>query len=117
MIAEFDRLATKFGLSTAAFLPRVLYGYDVVVNDVLDLRLSDARTALGLDDGTLTADPPQVCQQIGEAAVTCGREAILAPSATGEGDVLPVFVASLGSGSRLSHELLERWDVPPTPSV
>jgi RES domain-containing protein len=83
VIAEFNRLATKFGLATAAFLPRVLYRYDIVIIDALDLRVDDARAALGLDDQALSVDPPDLCQQIGEAAITCGREAVLAPSATG----------------------------------
>lgn len=110
VVAEFNRLATKFGLATSAFLPRVLYGYDLVVNDALDLRVADAREALGLDDRALSADPPSLCQQIGEATVTCGREAILAPSATRLGDALAVYIGRLGPGTRLSHEELERWD-------
>jgi RES domain-containing protein len=114
VVAEFDRLATKFGLATAAFLPRELYRYDVVVNDALDLRGADARSEFGLDDRQLSADPPELCQQIGEAAVTCGREAILAPSATGHGDTLVLYVGRLGSGTRLDYQRLERWDSPPS---
>jgi RES domain-containing protein len=114
VVAEFDRLATKFGLATSAFLPRVLYSYDLLINDALDLRVADAREALGLDDRALSADPPSLCQQIGDATVTCGREAILAPSATGLGDVLALYIGRLGPGTQLSHEQLERWDAPPS---
>jgi RES domain-containing protein len=114
VVAEFNRLATKFGLATASFLPRVLYGYDVAINDALDLRAADARAAIGLDDRQLSADPPELCQQIGEAAVTCGREAILAPSATGHDDALVLYVGRLGSGTRLKPRQLERWDSPPS---
>jgi hypothetical protein len=107
-------MASKFGLATASFIPRVLYGYEVALADALDLRLPDARDALRLDDHALSADPPNLCQLIGEAAVTCGRDAILAPSATGRGDALAVFVARLGPGSRLTHEVVEHWDTPPS---
>lgn len=113
VVAEFNRLATKFGLPTSAFLPRVLYGYDVVITDALDLRVAGARAALGLDDSALSADPPSLCQQIGEASVTSGREAILAPSATGLGEALALYIGQLGPGTRLSYEELERWDTPP----
>jgi RES domain-containing protein len=64
VIAEFNRLATKYGLATAAFLPRVLYGYDIVIGDALDLQTADARAVLGLDEHTLAADPPDVCRRI-----------------------------------------------------
>jgi RES domain-containing protein len=113
VVAEFNRLATKFGLATSAFLPRVLYGYEVVINDALDLRDADAREVVGLDDRALAADPPSLCQQIGEAALTGGREAILAPSATGLGDALALYIGRLGQGTRLAHEELQRWDTPP----
>lgn len=112
-IAEFNRLATKYGLATAAFLPRVLYGYDIVIGDALDLRVADARATLGLDDHAVCADPPDLCQRIGEAAVTCGREAILAPSATGLGEALALYVGRLGAGTQTSYEELERWTTPP----
>jgi RES domain-containing protein len=115
VVAEFNRMATKFGLATSAFLPRVLYSYDVMINDALDLCVADAREALGLDHRALSADPPSLCQEIGEAAVTCGREAILAPSATGLGDALALYISRLGPGTRLSHEELERWDTLPSP--
>lgn len=107
-------MATKYGLATTAFLPRVLYGYDIAITDALDLRGSDARETLGLGDHALSADPPDLCQRIGEAAVTCGREAILAPSATGLGEALALYVGRLGVGTQTVYEELERWDTPPT---
>jgi RES domain-containing protein len=113
VVAEFNRMATKFGLATSAFLPRVFYGYDVVISDALDLRAVDAREALRLDSRALAGDPPLLCQQIGEAALTGGREAILAPSATGLGEAMALYIGRLGPGTRLSPEELERWETPP----
>lgn len=117
VIAEFNRLATKYGLATSAFLPRVLYGYDLVIGDALDLRVPDARARLGLDSRALSAEPPDLGQRIGEAAVTCGREAILAPSATGLGDALALYVGRLGAGIQTTYEELEQWTTPPTLSA
>ena len=113
VVAEFNRLATKFGLPTASFLPRVLYGFDISISDALDLRVPEVRSKLGLDDRQLSADPPDMCQQIGAAAVTCGREAVLAPSATGRGDALALYVGRVGTGSKLDYQEIERWDSPP----
>lgn len=113
VVGEFNRLATKFGLAPSAFLPRVFYRYDVTLENALDFRAADTREALGLNDRALSADPPSLCQQIGEAAFTGGREAILAPSATGIGDALVLYIDRLAPGTRLSHEELERWETPP----
>lgn len=113
VVAEFNRLAIKFGLATASFLPRVLNGFDISINDALDLREPEVRSMLGLDDHQLSADPPDLCQRIGEAAITCGREAVLAPSATGNGDALAVYVGRLGTGTKLDYQEIERWDSSP----
>lgn len=85
-----------------------------MIADALDLRGPDARATLGLGEEALSADPPDLCQRIGEGAVTCGREAILAPSATGLGDALALYVGRLGAGTQTTYEELERWDTPPT---
>lgn len=97
VIAEFHRMATKYGLATTAFLPRVLYGYDVVIGDALDLRGSAARAALGLDDHALSADPPDLCQRIGEprSPAAARRSSHRAPP----GSVMPSLSTSAGSGS------------------
>jgi len=48
-------------------------------------------------------------QQVGEAAHHCGREGIIAPSATGFGSVLAVYIDRLMPGSELHPNQEELW--------
>jgi hypothetical protein len=66
---------------------------------VIDLRLDAHAEALGLDGGDMAADDPRSCQLVGEAAHHAGFEALLAPSATGAGDIAAVFLDRMLPGS------------------
>jgi len=100
-------------LSVESFLPRTFYTYDVELQKVLDLRRRKARDAVGLRDADLSADDLRACQAVGEAAHVCGREAILAPGATGRGEVLAVFTARLLPASTVRERDAELWESVP----
>lgn len=117
VIAEFHRLAAKQRLAPSSFLPRTLYRYDIRASNLLDLRLVDNRLALDVSVDELAADDPAACRAIGEAAFTCGREGVLAPSATGAGDVLAVFPQRLQGGSAVRDTEAELWEHVPAPEV
>ena len=113
VIAEFHRLAAKQLLAPDSFLPRTLYTYDVDLQNVLDLREPENRTALGLDIEGLMTDDLSACQAVGEAAFTCGREGIVAPSATGVDSVLAIFPERLTPGSAVGDISAEIWETVP----
>lgn len=95
VIAEFHRLAARQGLRPGDLLPRDLHQFRVRLEAVLDLRSDNALEAVGLDLTRVRSDNRAPCQAVGEAAHYLGIEAILAPSATGSGDVLAVFFGRL----------------------
>ena len=94
--AEFARAARKQGLSPEQFLPRELCTIRVSLSALLDLRGEESRAAIGLSDEQLRADEPASCRGVGEAAHYLGLEGVLAPSATGAGTVLAVFLETFG---------------------
>lgn len=105
--AEFLRLAAKQGRAPRDFLPRDLCSYEVRLQRVLDVRESEARRDIGLSsepDDDLVAS-----QSVGEAAHLVGFETILAPSATGSGEILAVFLDRLLPESEVEHVDSERW--------
>jgi RES domain-containing protein len=112
-IAEFERMAARSRRDPADFLPRRLYRCRVNLAAVLDLRGDDARAAVSLSDGDLRADDLAPCRAVGEAAHYLGREAIIAPSATGRGTVLAVFFDRLGPDSSLRVLDYETWSARP----
>lgn len=112
-VREFHRLATKQGLSPADFLPRDFVTYDLRVQHLIDLRIQEHALALNLDDERMTADDPAACQLVGEAAHHAGFEALLAPSATGAGDIAVVFLDRMLPGSRVREIASTRWDDAP----
>ena len=63
-----------------------------------------------LDENLLRADDPKQCQEIGGAAHHLGLEGILAPSATGSGTVLAVFVERLLPDSQLELVKTTVWN-------
>lgn len=114
VVAEFQRLARRQGVASGGFLPRELHLLSVELGSVLDLREEAARRRLGHSDRELRSDDLTVCQAIGAAAHSVGIEAILAPSAAGDGTALAVFLDALRPGS--SVEAIGReavWDEPP----
>lgn len=113
--AEFRRLADKQGREMRDFLPRDLYSYEARLQRVLDLRELSARREVGLD-GELDANDLAASQAIGEAAHLVGFEAVLAPSATGRGEVLAVLLDRLLPGSAVKDVGSERWGEIPVPS-
>lgn len=106
--AEFLRLAAKQGRAPRDFLPRDLCSYEVRLQRVLDVRDSKTRRDVGLStepDG----DDLAASQSVGEAAHLVGFEAILAPSATGSGEILAVLLDRLLPESAVEHVASQRW--------
>ena len=104
--AEFQRLASRAGLSASSFLPRDLATIRVVLHEILDLRDPTTRRSIGLEASELQSDDVAVTQAIGEASNLLGFEAILAPSATGVGDVCILLL--MNRSSRSSIEVVDR---------
>lgn len=111
--AEFHRLAQRSGRDPADFLPRHLLKYEIELGAILDLTDAKARDALGLTDEQLRSNDPDFCQRIGEAAHHLGREGVRAPSATGTGHVVAVFVERLLPTSRLDLVSTTVWESTP----
>jgi RES domain-containing protein len=110
--AEFQRMAHRQGLDPGQFLPRRIYRLEVELQAVVDLThpASLPRALAHLD---LASDDLTVTQAIGEAAQYLGREAILAPSAAGKGNVLAVFIDRLLPESRVDDIEFEVWTETP----
>lgn len=99
VIAEFRRFASRQGLRPADFLPRDLHRFRVRLGASLDLRDADSLEAVGLDITRVKSNDRGPCQAVGEAAHDLKLEGILAPSATGHGAVLTIFIDCLRPGS------------------
>lgn len=91
-VAEFRRMAEGQGQGVASFLPRTLHTIAVTDLDVVDLTDPVRLAAIGLDEDDLSGDDWAPCQLIGDAVDTLGLGGLLAPSATGLGTVLTVYV-------------------------
>lgn len=112
VIGEFRRLVDRQARTVADFLPRTLYRYELDVRNLLDLRSEAALESVGLALADTRADDLAACQRVGEAAHHGGREGVLAPSATGIGDVLALFIDRLEAGSSVVPKPLGEWRVP-----
>ncbi|MBA3234480.1 MAG: RES domain-containing protein, partial [Chloroflexi bacterium] len=88
--------------------PRRLSTIRVRLSRVLDLTRPDVCAALGVSENDLTDDEVALPQAIGEAAHHLGYEAILAPSAAGDGNVLAIFLDNRAADSVL--EIVESVD-------
>lgn len=108
--AELRRLAKRAGRAVDDFMPRHLLEFEVKLDALLDLTNLDAVKAVGLEEGHLRADDAGLCQAVGEAAHHLGREGVLAPSATGEGVVLAIFVERLLPASRFEVVSTTVWE-------
>ncbi|MBI4261573.1 MAG: RES family NAD+ phosphorylase [Actinobacteria bacterium] len=114
--AEFFRLAERSARQPQDLLPRRLCRYRVRLQDVLDLRETETRSAVGLTETDLRADDATLCRSVGEAAHHVGFEGLLAPSATRLGDVLVVFHDRMGADSSIELLDQEMWEsLPPRP--
>lgn len=110
--AELQRLAKKNGISPSDMLPRDLLSYEVDLEDVIDLRSEEAQETVGLGRIGDELAPVTLCQEIGAVANHLGREGVLAPSATGSGLTLAVFIERLGPSSRCQLADTQTWDPP-----
>jgi RES domain-containing protein len=99
MVSELDRAARRQGLRAIDLLPRDEVIYTVELQRVLDLTDALSLERVGLDDALLSAADWSPCQAIGDAARYVGFEAVLAPSATGSGQTLAIFLDRLLRGS------------------
>jgi RES domain-containing protein len=113
VIAEFHRLAGRQRLAPEQFLPRTLHRYAIDLHSVLDLRERDARADVGLGIADIESDSLGPCQTVGGAAFEIGFEALIAPSATGHGDVLAVFLQRVAAGSSVREDHAEMWEHVP----
>jgi RES domain-containing protein len=112
--AEFYRFADRQGMPPENLLPRRRQEYQVELQGLLDLRDPGTRSALGLTDAVIEGDDPAVCQAVGDAAHYVGFEGIIAPSATGTGEVLAVFTDKLVPGSSVTPQSSVIWKrLPP----
>ncbi len=111
---ELHRLAARQGLAPEDFMPRDLFTYEVRLQHVIDLREERSAMAVGLAAGLMASDDPTECQLVGQAAHHAGFEGLLAPSATGAGDVLAVFLDRTLPDSIVRDTSCKRWIDPPS---
>lgn len=111
--AEFYRRAEGENLAPEDLLPRRLHQYRVRLSAVLDLTDIEIRNALGISTDDLTSNDRSLCNALGDAAHYVGFEGILAPSATGVGDVLVVFWDRLKAESDVEPFAFKDWTTPP----
>lgn len=115
VVAEFYRHAERQGMPPENMLPRRFQEYQVELGLLLDLRDKQVRPDLGLTDAVIQSDDPSTCQSVGDAAHYAGFEGIVAPSATGTGEVLAVFTDTLVAGSSIEVGDAEVWLALPDP--
>jgi RES domain-containing protein len=108
-IAELTRLGTRQVVGVEGLLPRVLYRYELDLDQVLDLTDQQVREHIRVAMADLTGEDWSLCQAIGTDAHAAGDQAIRTYSATDVDTVLVVFPELLGSGL-VNVELVERWD-------
>jgi len=111
--AEFRRMAARVDRSPQDFLPRRLYRYRLDLRSVVDLTGEQAQLPEPLAGLDFAAADPKATQEAGEAAALLGREAIWAPSATGTGAVLAIFIDRLLPDSVVEPLDFETWEAPP----
>ncbi len=112
-IEEFRRMAARIGRPPEDFVPRRLYRYRLDLQSVVDLTGERTHLPEALAQLDFTASNPKATQAVGEASATLGREAIKAPSATGTGEVLAVFIDRLQPDSAVEPLDFETWESAP----
>ena len=92
-LGEVSRTAASQGTTPEVLLQADyrLHTIDVSEIPVLDLRSDEALTHVGLTRSDLEDPDWTACQSVGNAAWFLGHAGVLAPSATGEGNVLAAF--------------------------
>jgi RES domain-containing protein len=95
--------------------PRRFFTVNVDVTDLLDLRVSEHRGAVGLDSAALTG-PWQPCQRVGLAAHQLDLHGVIAPAATGLGLTLALFEHNLPAEQWPTIAAQTEWaQLPPDP--
>jgi RES domain-containing protein len=107
--AELHLRGDRLMIGLEGLLPRMLYRYEISLDQVLDLTSGGTLDHLGITTAQIIGADVTIPRQIGESAHATGFQAILAPSATGVDQILAVFPELLGSG-RLIPQPLERWE-------
>ena len=89
----YRHLVDDAGVPAHLVKPRVLYRVRVEVENVLDLRSSDACGEVGLNDDDITSAVGDytACQRVAATAHQLEYHGIMAPAATGLGETLAVF--------------------------
>ena len=113
VVREFERLARKQGRAVDEFLPRDMFTYELRLQHLIDLRVGEHAAAVGLTPADFADDDLSRCQLVGEAVHAAGFEGLIAPSATGTGEVLAVFLGRALPGSVVRAVGSERWVGPP----
>lgn len=113
VVEEFYRLADRSSLPAESFLPRTLCVIEVELQAVLDLRSEESLSRVGLTMDQLRSYSMRECQAVGNAAHRLRLEGILAPSATGVGEVLAIFELNLRNTSRVAELERRHWPTPP----
>lgn len=109
VVAEFLRHAERQGMPPGNLLPRKLVTCRVELSAVLDLRDRLPWQEIDLGDDDVMSDDMSACQRIGDAAHYASFEGLLAPSATGAGDILAIFTDRLRAGSRVEPIDTKEW--------
>ena len=116
---ELARSLARAGMSSAAARPRTFARIRVRLTRIVDLTDPAMLQRLGVTREEILAEDPALPRAIGDAAHRLGYEAVLAPSATGSGRVLAVFLDNLTAGSTVEVEAIAEGYRPTTqePSV
>jgi RES domain-containing protein len=89
--AELRHRGERLTIGVEGLLPRVLYRYEVDLDQVLDLTHRPTLKHLGISVDQITGSDQTVARSIGQAAEAGGFQAIRGPSATGVDDVLAIL--------------------------
>jgi RES domain-containing protein len=108
-IEELRRRAARDAVSLADMHPRSIFEVDLLLHEVLDLRVPGQLESWGLTQGDLLSDETARCQEVASLAARLGAEAIRWTSATGAGQSLAVFVDQLRPGSHA--EIVRSFDL------
>lgn len=111
---ELARSLARAGMPPASARPRTLATIRVRLTRVLDLTDRAMMQRLGVTREEILAEDPALPRAIGDAAHRLGYEAVLAPSATGSGRVLAVFLDNLAPGSGVEVEAIAEGYRPST---
>ena len=106
-------MARRAGRKPEEFVPRRIYRVELVLREILDLTGPKEELPGALAELDFQADDLAPTQAVGEAAQYLGREAIMAPSATGVGNVMAVFIDRLQPDSLVESKDFATWEAAP----